>query len=171
MFPLQKWAIGLVTKSSFSDPFRQHFRRMKILLLPSLYIFRYLLLVHSNSGKFYGYNYFHFHFTRNSFILQYTKFIEPFWKRVHGILVRKCSITCPTTLEKSYLSLLKDQVFETFCLQFILDVNSMRHQSESAQCCQSKQSLLRHRSPALYTALSSNYLFIHSHKENFSSRF
>lgn len=70
-FRLQKRAIGLVTKSSFSDPFRQHFRRMKFLLLPSLYIFRYLLLVHSNSDKFYGYNYFHFHFTRNSSILQY----------------------------------------------------------------------------------------------------
>lgn len=63
---MQKEWIRLVTKSSLRDPCRQCFRQFKILPLPSPYIFRSLVFVHSNSDKFYGKNHVHRHFSRNS---------------------------------------------------------------------------------------------------------
>lgn len=82
VFRMQKKGIRLVTKSSFGDPRRQNFRRLKILPLPSLYIFRSLLSGRSSSDKYYGKNHNSNHFTRKSSILQYPIIEQPFLKRM-----------------------------------------------------------------------------------------
>jgi len=85
VFVMQKKVIRLITKSAFNESCRDHFRDLKILPLPSLYIFSCVMFVYSNLEMFYSRNHHHTHFTRNSSVLQYpnhrTSFLEkaPFY--------------------------------------------------------------------------------------------
>lgn len=86
VFQMQKKFIKLITKSSFINPCRQNFRRLKVLPLPSLYIIRSLLFVHLNSDTFYGKNYIHKHITRNSSFLQDTNHRATFLEKAVVLL-------------------------------------------------------------------------------------
>lgn len=117
VFRLQKRAIRLITKSPFNDPCSQHFRRLKILPLPSLYIFRCLLFVHANYEKFFDNNHIHTHFTRNSSMLQYPNHRTTFFEKAPWYSCMKIFNSLPNHIKTEP----SPKSFKTLSRNFLLE--------------------------------------------------
>lgn len=115
VFQMQKKFIKLITKSSFINPCRQNFRRLKVLPLPSLYIIRSLLFVHLNSDKNSSAKTTSINISLETPLSCRIQIIEHVSWKGCCIVVQKFSITCPNIRNQP-----SHKTFQTLCQQYLL---------------------------------------------------